>query len=183
MSVRKTWRIDQLFAEKGAAVQSFFRRRLRAQSRGDAPDLTQEVYSRMLQAGRARAIEDPEAYLFTVARHLLEEHAVAERRRSHCVDLSDPEVAAALAVDAGMERQMDQRALVDVLQASFAKLSPPCQVAVTMAYADGLSYREIAEHLGVSKPMVQKYIAQAIAYCRQQMLRGRRTGGRKGAWP
>lgn len=181
MSTRKNWRIEKLFAEKSAAVQSFFRRRLRADSREDAPDLTQEVYSRMLKAAGLRTIQDPEAYLFTVARHLLEEHAVAERRRSRRVDFSDPLVVSALSVDIGMDREVDQRMLLAILQEGFKELPPPCQAAVVMAYEDGLSYREIAECLGVSKPMVQKYLAQAIAYCRQQVLRRGRRLSRKGA--
>ncbi|MBL8265609.1 RNA polymerase sigma factor [Steroidobacter sp.] len=171
MSSGKTWQFDRLFTEKRAAVRSFFQRRLRADSRVDAPDLTQEVYSRLLKASQRHPIEDPEAYLFTVARHLLEEHAVAERRRSSNVELSDPAVTAALAVDVGLDRAMDQQALLAILRVGIKELSPPCRAAVVMAYADGLSYREIAERLGVSKPMVQKYIAQAIAYCRQRMLR------------
>lgn len=182
MSTRKTWQIDRLFSEKSAAVRSFFQRRLRADSRVDAPDLTQEVYSRMLKASQLHPIEDPEAYLFTVARHLLEEHAVAERRRTSSVELSDPAVAAALAVDVGLDRVMDQQAVVAVLRAGINELSPPCRAALVMAYADGLSYREIAERLGVSKPMVQKYIAQAIAYCRQRMLRqGERKARKEGS--
>lgn len=177
MSIRKTWRIDELFTEKSVAVRSFFQRRLRAEFRADAPDLAQEVYSRMLKAAQQRRIEDPEAYLFTIARHLLEEHAVAERRRMRSVELADPAVTAALSVDAALDQAVDEQAVAAVLRTGINELSPPCRAAVVMAYEDGLSYREIAERLGVSKPMVQKYIAQAIAYCRQRMLR---RGGRKG---
>src|SRR5688572_15172546 len=115
MTDRKTWRIEQLFAEKSAAVQAFFRRRLRPGLASEAPDLTQEVYSRLLNAGQRRAIQDPEAYLFTIARHLLEERAVAERRRSQRLDLADPLVAPALSVESSAESETDREALSPLL--------------------------------------------------------------------
>ena len=63
---------------------------------------------------------------------------------------------------------------------SMGELPPPCQAAVVLAYEDGLSYREIAEHLGVSKPMVQKYLAQALSYCRQKVARKHRKSTGEG---
>src|SRR5882757_3334890 len=148
MTSGKTWRFEQLFAEKSVAVQAFFRRRLRPGSASDVLDLTQEVYSRVLNAGMQRTIQDPEAYLFTVARHLLEEHAVAQRRRARHVDFSDPLVAAELSVDAGVDREIDRETFARILREGIGELPPPCQAAVVLAYEDGLSYREIAEQLG-----------------------------------
>jgi RNA polymerase sigma-70 factor (ECF subfamily) len=72
--------ILELWNDRRAAVRGFFRRR--PSSRQDAGDLTQEVYLRVLRAADERDIQDPEACLFTVARNLLVEHAVAERRNS-----------------------------------------------------------------------------------------------------
>lgn len=172
--------IEKLFIDKGAAVQAFFRRRLRPGSGLDALDLTQEVYSRMLNASRQREIRDPEAYLFTVARHLLEEQAVAARRHSMNVELSDPVAVAALSAETTVERDVDGARLTEVLREGMGGLSPPCQAAVVLAYQEGLSYREIAEHLGVSKPMVQKYLAQAISQCRRRLLRYERSGRHPG---
>lgn len=167
--------IERLFIEKSTAVQAFFRRRLRPGSGADALDLTQEVYSRMLNASRLREIQDPEAYLFTVARHLLEEHAVAARRRSLRVELSDPLVTSLLSAEPTLERDADRDRMVEALRTGLEKLSAPCQAAVVLVYEEGLSYREIAERLGVSKPMVQKYIAQAIGQCRRHLLKGEST--------
>ncbi len=179
MTDRKPWRIEQLFTEKSAAVQAFFRRRLRPGLASEALDLTQEVYSRLLNAGRQRTIQDPEAYLFTIARHLLEEHSVAERRQSQRIDLSDPLVTSILSTEPGVQREIDQDALAPLLGEALRDLPPPCRAAVVMAYEEDLSYREIAERLGVSKPMVQKYLAQAISHCRKRLLR--RPAHHKGA--
>lgn len=168
---RTPWRIEQLLLDKSSAVQAFFRRRLRPGSSVEALDLAQEVYSRVLNAGRQRVIQDPEAYLFTVARHLLEEHAVAERRRSQHADLEDPAVLAMLSIEPAVEHEIDRQRMAGVLHQAFDGLSPPCQATLLLAYEEGLSYREIAERLGVSKPMIQKYLAQAIAHCRRHLQR------------
>jgi len=180
MGSGKAWPFERLFAEKGAAVHAFFRRRLRPGSANDVLDLTQEVYSRVLNAGRQRTIQDPEAYLFTVARHLLEEHAVAQRRRARHVDFSDPLVAAELSIEVSVDRDIDRATFAQILREGMGELPPPCQAAVVLAYEDGLSYREIAEHLGVSKPMVQKYLAQALSYCRQKVARKHRKSTGEG---
>lgn len=166
-------RLEQLLVAKSEAVQAFFRRRLRRGASMEAMDLAQEVYTRVLQASRQRTIQAPEAYLFTVARHLLEEHSVAERRSARRLDFSDPLIAAALILEPAFEREADRDGLTAVLRGALSELPPPCQAAVKLAYEDGLSYREIAEQLGVSKPMVQKYLARAITHCRQRVLKGR----------
>jgi DNA-directed RNA polymerase specialized sigma24 family protein len=42
---------------------------------------------------------------------------------------------------------------------------------VELRFTQGLSYREIAMHLGVSPQMAKKYVAQALAHCRRRMVR------------
>jgi DNA-directed RNA polymerase specialized sigma24 family protein len=42
---------------------------------------------------------------------------------------------------------------------------------VHMKYQHGLKYDEIAQHLGISSHMVQKYLGMALAHCRRRMAR------------
>ena len=63
-------------ARHGPRLKRFLRRRLR--NRADAPDLAQEVYLRLLRVERPEEIRSPEAYLLTVASHLLREHTVKQ---------------------------------------------------------------------------------------------------------
>jgi RNA polymerase sigma-70 factor (ECF subfamily) len=60
--------VERLFAEHRAALQTFFRRRIRSQA--DASDLAQEVYLRMLRIRDQEAIRNPVPYLYTVANNL-----------------------------------------------------------------------------------------------------------------
>src|SRR5688572_20462458 len=95
--------IQSLWSEHRLALQAFFRRR--QASRRDAADLTQEVYLRLLRAGDAREIANPEAYLFTVARNLLTEHAVAEKKQSYAAP--GPPLAPDLILDPNVDGQLD----------------------------------------------------------------------------
>jgi DNA-directed RNA polymerase specialized sigma24 family protein len=79
--------VERLFAEHHRALQAFFYRRIRGKSQ--APDLVQEVYLRMLRVSDVDAIQNPEAYLYTVAANLAKEHAVLERRQLGAVSPDD----------------------------------------------------------------------------------------------
>ena len=57
--------VERLFAEHRRALQGYFRRRIR--TKADAPDLTQEVYVRMLRVSDTESIRNPQLYLYTVA--------------------------------------------------------------------------------------------------------------------
>jgi DNA-directed RNA polymerase specialized sigma24 family protein len=42
---------------------------------------------------------------------------------------------------------------------------------VELRFTHDLTYREIAQHLGVSPQMAKKYVAQALGHCRRRMAR------------
>src|SRR5467141_5248049 len=79
--------VERLFAEHRAALQAFFRRRIR--SKADAADLAQEVYVRMLRVSDQEAIRSPVHYLYTVANNLVKENAVLDRRQASGIDIDE----------------------------------------------------------------------------------------------
>ena len=48
----------------------------RARNLADVPDIMQEVYLRMLRIPNADSVRSPEAYLFTVAQHVVQQHTM-----------------------------------------------------------------------------------------------------------
>jgi RNA polymerase sigma-70 factor (ECF subfamily) len=168
MAETKQALIERLFAEQGGALRAFFSRRIRRQP--DVADLAQEVYLRMLRMPDVDLIQNPEAYLFTVASNLAREHAVASSRQA-AVDIDDPVIQPQIAElpDFGNEVDTDRR--VERLQEVLAGLTPKCHAAVVLQYRHGLSYEEIAQRLGVSTHMVKKYLSQALVHCRRRMGR------------
>lgn len=165
---RGTTLIERLLARYQRDLQTFFRRRVPAHS--DVDDLTQELYLRMLRV-RDSELRNPEAYLYTVASNLLQEHAQSQRRRAAMVDVADPATVAMLVEFSRLDSETDQALRVRRLREVLAQLSPSCQAAVIMTYRHELSQEEIAAQLGVSVSMVKKHLKQALAHCRKRMAR------------
>ena len=159
--------VGKLIAEYGSALQAFFRRRTRVQH--DAQDLAQEVYLRLLRVNDIDAVRNPEAYMFTVADHLLKERAVLARRQGRSIDLNESLEEELAVTDAPPEHDVDHALRAKRLTEVFAELSPKCRAAVVLQYRDERTYAEIAAQLGVSTNMVKKYLAYAVAHCRRRM--------------
>jgi RNA polymerase sigma-70 factor (ECF subfamily) len=169
MAESKKLLFERLFSEQRGALQAFFRRR--AGCRLDAADLAQEVYLRMLRIGDPDAIRDLEAYLFGVANNVAREHAAQEWRHGKTVDIDDATVQEQIAELPALDGQIDGDQRVTRLREVLRQLPPKCCAAVVLQYRHGLSYAEIAEHLGISTHMVKKYVGQALGHCRRRMAR------------
>jgi RNA polymerase sigma factor (sigma-70 family) len=169
MAEAKKGLVERLFAEHRGALHAFFYRR--PPCRPDARDLVQEVYLRMLRVRDTTLIRDPEAYLFTVAGNLAREHTAVERGHGTAIDLEDQGVQQQLSEVPSFGGQIDQARQVARLHQVLRQLPPKCHAALVLQYQDGLSYAQIAERLGVSTHMVNKYLVQALAHCRRRMAR------------
>ena len=159
--------VGRLFAEHRAALQSFFRRRIRAKA--DAADLAQEVYVRMLRIRDLGAIRSPVSYLYTVANNLVKEHAVLDRRQASSVDIDEAPARVQLETLPAFDGDLDATQRVARLGVVLKQLRPKCRAAVELRFTHELTYREIAIHLGVSPQMAKKYVTQALGHCRRRM--------------
>lgn len=161
--------VERLFVEQRAALQTFFRRRIR--SKADAADLAQEVYVRMLRISNQEAIRNPVPYLYTVANNLVKEHAVLEHRQGSCVDIDGAPAHEQLETLPEFDGELDATQRIARLGVVLKQLRPKCRAAVVLRFTHELSYREIAIHLGVSPQMAKKYVAQALGHCQRRMAR------------
>ncbi len=168
-SATSSW-LTRLLEQRGEHLRTFLRRRTR--DADEVADLAQEVYLRLLRVDPA-SIQNPEAYLFTVAANLVRERVVMQRRGASAVPHDDPAVERELAVESVAGHAVDGERRTARLLAALAELSPKCRAAVVLQYRDGLSYEEIGARLGVSSHMVKKYLQQALVHCRRRMERYR----------
>src|ERR671910_3160229 len=98
--------ITGLVASHGVKLRRFLL--LRVRNAVDVPDILQEVYLRMLRVPSVESIRSPEAYLFTVAQHVIQQHALKQSTTPPLVELSRllnsppaaPDVDPALDLDA-----------------------------------------------------------------------------------
>lgn len=162
------------FREHRGRVYRYLKRRLGNEA--DAQELSQETYLRLLRAPRAELIKDPQAYLYRVARNLLyEQHGRALPPQSW-VDEIELETLedSATAPDAAAE----EAHRFELMEQSLSELPPRCRAVVLLFCREGLSQREIGERIGLSKSMVQKYLATGVAHCRKRLKRFREPGVR-----
>jgi RNA polymerase sigma factor (sigma-70 family) len=159
--------VERLFAEHRGALQTFFVRRIRAKA--DAADLAQEVYVRMLRISDEAAIRNPVHYLYTVANNLVKEHAVLDRRQASGIDIDQAPAHEQLETLPAFDGDLDATKRLARLGSVLEQLRPKCRAAVELRFTQGLSYRAIAQHLGVSPQMARKYVEQGLSHCRRRM--------------
>jgi RNA polymerase sigma-70 factor (ECF subfamily) len=148
-------------------LRQFLSRRVRNVT--DVPDIVQEVFLRMLRVRDPAAINSPEAYLFTVALHVAQQHALQEshaRGSSEVIELLT-QLHAATEADPFLHIDVEQR----LDQAFFAleKLSPKVRATFVLHRQYGLSLKEVARELNVSFPMAKKYLAKALFQFRKHV--------------
>src|SRR5262245_54844114 len=92
----------------GAQLRTFLLARVRNAS--DVPDIVQEVFLRMLRIPDHEAIRSPEAYLFTVARHVAQQHALREATAPPSVEITQmlTELHATSDADPAMQASADE---------------------------------------------------------------------------
>jgi RNA polymerase sigma factor (sigma-70 family) len=161
--------VVRLFAEQRGDLLAFFRRRVR--SSADAQDLAQEVYLRMLRLKDLEAIRNPVLYLYTVANNLVKEQAMLDRRTASGVNIDKVAQHEQLESLPAFDGELDAAQRVARLRSVLTQLRPRWQAAVELRFTHGLSYREIANRLGVSPQMAKKYVARALFHCRRRMAR------------
>jgi RNA polymerase sigma factor (sigma-70 family) len=159
--------VTELAARHGRQLRRYLAVRLRGTA--DVADLAQEVFLRLLRVDQHDKIRSPEAYLFTIASHVLYQHTLARGTTPDSVDITDPVVDNRLAVesDPGIQRDLEEQ--MKGMQRALQELAPSTQACLLLHCRDGWTLEEIGTHLGVSRSMVKKHIAKAVLHCRQQM--------------
>jgi RNA polymerase sigma-70 factor (ECF subfamily) len=136
----------------------------------DIGDLAQEVFLRFIRVDRHERIRNPEAYLFTIASHVLAQYGLQAREREReCVDIADPALDSDLAIETDHAQRIDLERRASEMQRAISQLPPSPQACFVLHYREGWTLDEIATRLGVSRSMVKKHIARVVLHCREQM--------------
>jgi RNA polymerase sigma factor (sigma-70 family) len=160
--------VNEIVQKHGQHLRSFLARRLQHAS-ADLPDLVQEVYLRLLRVPNAQTIRSPQAYLFTVALHVLHQHRLNLASAPELIDIADalPSLRArdgddpAELVEAWDRLEEFDRALSELPRQTYA--------VFVLHRQYGYSREEIAARLGLSYAMVKKHLAQALVHCRLRL--------------
>ncbi len=159
----------------GRRLRRFVSARLR-NAAADTPDLMQEVYLRLLRIDNHESIRNPQAYLFTVASHVLHQHALRQSTTLDSVNFNDAESRLHADVQTDPAVQVETEQAFEELGRSLQKLSPKAYATLILNRCEGLPLAQIGERLGVSRDQVKKYLARALLHVRKgltEMNQGR----------
>ncbi len=127
----------------------------------EAADLAQDTFVRLLKQCPAE-LQEPRAFLATVARSVLIDHC---RRMS----LERAYLQTLMLMPEPVSPSPEERAIVlqalEQIDRMLDGLGARARSAFLLAQLDGLTYKEIAQRLGVSLSSVEKYMAAALAHC------------------
>jgi RNA polymerase sigma factor (sigma-70 family) len=159
--------VTDLAARHGRQLRRYLAARLR--NTADVADLAQEVFLRLIRVDRHDKIRSPEAYLFTIASHVLHQHGLNHAATPASVDITDPLVDQRLAAESDPGVQLDLQRRMKEIEGILQQLAPNTQASLLLHCRDGWTLDEIGTRLGVSRSMVKKHIAKAVLHCRQKM--------------
>jgi RNA polymerase sigma-70 factor (ECF subfamily) len=139
----------------------------KGQTVDDAEDVVQEAFARFHRAGHDFAAPDARPLLFVIARNIQRDRWKAlgreavHRSGEDVLTLDSGPRAVASEARAADDRLMDRQALA-AAAAAIRALPPRTRDAFLLNRFDNLTYRQIAQRLGVSVSMVEKHIAEAL---------------------
>ncbi|WP_408585145.1 sigma-70 family RNA polymerase sigma factor [Paraburkholderia tropica] len=149
-----------LYCDHHRWLESWLRRKLGDAS--DAADLAHDTFTRILVSRKAIAIEQPRAYLTTVAKGIL-----ANWCRRQALERAYLDALAVLPEP--LSPSPEESAIIletlHTIDTLLDTLPPLVKRAFLLSQVDGLKYEEIAGHIGVSLVTVKRYMKQAFVHC------------------
>jgi RNA polymerase sigma factor (sigma-70 family) len=151
--------LAHLFKEHHARLVSFLA--LRLGSEGEAQEVAQEAYVRLLQPEQLAHTDNLRALLYVTSRNI----AIDRLRRLGRKVSYEREQAWREADVPTPERIVSDRQQLERVCKLIEDLPPKCQYAFISYKFHDMSYVEIAYKMGVTESMVRKYVLRAVAYC------------------
>jgi RNA polymerase sigma factor (sigma-70 family) len=164
--------VAEIEKQHGKRLRRFLASRLR-HGTADVPDLVQEVFLRLLRIDQHETIRSSEAYLFTIAFHVLHQHLMRRSAAPEAIEITTLIEQMELTSDADPVNEAETQQQLEELQQALQQLSPKAQAVLLLHRRDGYSLEEIADQLGFSRANAAKYLAKALVHCRQH-LQGRK---------
>ncbi len=159
--------VEDLATRHGPELRRFLRTRVR--NTADIPDIIQEVFLRLLRVPNHETIRAPEAYIYTIAHHVAQQHSLQSSPGTASAELSEvlSELRAVTEADPALE--VIAQECVEVLDRALLQLSPKAQATFLLYRRDGKSIEEISQQLGISRPMAKKYLVKTLVHFRKQL--------------
>jgi len=126
----------------------------------EAQDLAHDAYAKVLPALREKTVGQPQAFLYTTARHLALDR-LKRRARAPFHPSQTADDATALSSSPGVEAIVMAREEWTLMERAVAELPPGCRQVLLLRTIDRLSHAEIAARLGLARSSVEKHLLRA----------------------
>ena len=139
----------------------------RTGSRQVAQDLTQDIYFRVLNlANEFPTYDDARNYLIRVAINASTDFVRTEKRRQQLLngtfELFENYMPSP-------EENLYYGQQVTEIDNALSALPEKCRKVLYMSRVEGMTHAEIADKLGVSRSLIEKYAVKAVIHCRNFM--------------
>jgi RNA polymerase sigma factor (sigma-70 family) len=159
--------VTELEKSHGSAIRRYLAARMR-NAAADVPDLVQEVFLRLLRLDNHEAIRNSQAYLFTVASHVLHQHALRQAAAGETAAVIDFAMEVDRAdSDPALQFELEQQ--FEQLGERLKQISPKAYATFMLQRCHGLSLQEVSEKIGASYSMTKKYLARALNYIETEL--------------
>jgi len=158
--------VDKLFRDHNHELLRFLQ--IKLHDEGEAREVAQEAYVRLLQLDNTKTVSFLRAYLFRIAANLAIDRLNARRRvrlesgtnHSELEQISDP---------LDVERAFLAVEEFELFLTCLDELPPKCRQVFVLHRLRKLTTPEVAVQLRISDRMVRKHIARALIYCRYRL--------------
>lgn len=157
--------IRTVFLEIHSELEGWVRRRCR--SADLAADIVQDIYVRLHRITEPFASwGDARAYLYRMAANAAIDHHKVEARRAEILQSAAPLQEE---ISHGPEAAVFAKDQVRLIREALKELPKHCYEMLILSRVHGLTNAEVAKKVGVSKSLVEKYIAMALTACRDKL--------------
>lgn len=154
--------VSEAFSAHQSALRAFVSRMVSTPA--DVDDITQEAFLRAFNAEKAREIEQPKSFLFTIAKNIVLSNfnKKSNKLTDHVADLDDLGVV----TDKGsVESEVEAEETIGLYCHAVEALPLQCRRVFLMRKVYGLPHKEIAQRLGISVSTVEKHLAKGVKTC------------------
>ncbi|WDF73620.1 RNA polymerase sigma factor [Novosphingobium sp. KACC 22771] len=158
--------LQRLYRAEQGRLLRYFRTRV---GREEAPDLLQEMFTRLLRSGALERVENPSAYLSRCAQNLLIERWGKKRREQSVLFPFDDERDAPLPPE--QTWRIEETDARRIYRRSLLAMPRRTRRIFLMHRLTGMTQRQIAKQVGIGEQSVAYHMMRAVTQCKNAASR------------
>jgi len=135
---------------------------------GDAEDILQETYIKVLNASKENEIRNPKGLLTHTARNLALNH-IDLARNKYDIQLEENRVSSVISNSDHLETLVGSKERLEHLGKVINRLPDKCRQVFIYKRVHGLSHKEISIKMGISNKTIENHVRRGLKECVEKM--------------